>query len=212
MPEGEDGKIASIINRPISKRITRYLVKNHPNVTPNQISILCFSLGVLGAFFYPLYLPLIAGVLLQISSILDGCDGEIARAFNRQSKFGEFFDSVLDRYVDVVAIIGITFFLFQITPFNLLLNLILLSFLALAGSVMVSYTAAAVRKNSLSFTRTVESRDVRIFVIFLGSIAAQFVPNALFLVLIYLAVVCNLAVIIRLQIVYKHFSKNDLGK
>ncbi len=203
MPEAEDGIIARTINRRISKRITGYLVKNHPEVTPNQISVFSFSLGLLGAFFYPLHQPLIAGVLLQASSVLDGCDGEIARALGLESQFGGFFDSVLDRYIDIAAIVGITFLLFLITPASLLPYLLVLSFLALAGSLMVSYTAAVGRENSLVFGRSVQSRDVRLFVIFLGSIVAQFIPSALFLVLFYLATVCNLASILRLQIAHK---------
>ncbi|MHA1839340.1 MAG: CDP-alcohol phosphatidyltransferase family protein, partial [Candidatus Ranarchaeia archaeon] len=82
MPESEDGLIARTINRKISKRISKYLLSKHPNVTANQITIFCFVLGLLGAIFYPFGYPIVAGLLLQVSSILDGCDGEIARSLN----------------------------------------------------------------------------------------------------------------------------------
>jgi len=47
--------------------------------------------------------------LAQLSSILDGCDGEIARLKLLGSKYGGWFDQVLDRYSDLFIITGLTF-------------------------------------------------------------------------------------------------------
>jgi CDP-L-myo-inositol myo-inositolphosphotransferase len=206
MPETNDGIIARTINRRISRHITTFLITKYPTVTPNQISLVTFGIGLIGALCYPLHTPLIAGILLQTSSILDGCDGEIARALNQESSFGGFFDSVLDRYIDIAAITGITLFLLHATPVAFLPYLLLLCFLALAGTVMVSYTAAVGRAHALAFPRSIQSRDTRLFVVFLGSIIAQFYLPALLVVLFYLAVIGNFAVIFRLRTAKNHLS------
>ena len=52
---------------------------------------------------------LLAGVVIQLASIIDGCDGEIARLKYRSSRFGAWFDTVLDRYADVAIAVGITY-------------------------------------------------------------------------------------------------------
>jgi len=69
-----DGFISRNLNRRISLRISRYLA--YTEVTPNQLTILSFSIAILGATLFLLgnYMyTLIGGLLVQISSILDGC-------------------------------------------------------------------------------------------------------------------------------------------
>ena len=88
-----DGSISKYINRPISKWITSKIT-DYP-LTPNQISIVVFFVSMLSGLIISMegYFFLLLGALLaQLSSILDGCDGEIARLKLLKSKFGEFFD------------------------------------------------------------------------------------------------------------------------
>ena len=47
---------------------------------------------------------------MQLSSILDGCDGEVARLKHLQSKMGDYFDAVLDRYADSLMFAGLSFY------------------------------------------------------------------------------------------------------
>ncbi|MEM2077137.1 MAG: CDP-alcohol phosphatidyltransferase family protein, partial [Sulfolobales archaeon] len=49
-------------------------------------------------------LPAIGGVVAEISSIVDGVDGELARAKKMESKFGSFLDSMLDRLADILIV------------------------------------------------------------------------------------------------------------
>ena len=75
-----DGPVSRRLNRQISTRITKFLVRT--NITPNIISIITFILAMIGAlfFFFNGYINLIIGAILaQASSVIDGCDGEIAR-------------------------------------------------------------------------------------------------------------------------------------
>ncbi|CAD5244833.1 bifunctional L-myo-inositol-1-phosphate cytidylyltransferase/CDP-L-myo-inositol myo-inositolphosphotransferase [Thermococcus camini] len=125
-----DGFISRHLNRKVSTEISCLLAEK---VTPNQMTLITFALGVISAFLTLVSLPL-AGILYQISSILDGVDGELARAQMMTSRFGGYIDSILDRYVDGA-------FLALLAYSTLTESLwYLIALLALLGSVMVSYS------------------------------------------------------------------------
>ncbi|ASJ05098.1 bifunctional L-myo-inositol-1-phosphate cytidylyltransferase/CDP-L-myo-inositol myo-inositolphosphotransferase [Thermococcus barossii] len=130
-----DGFISRHINRKISTRVSYLLAEK---VTPNQMTALTFTLGILSAFLTLVNLPL-AGILYQLSSILDGVDGELARAQLRTSRFGGYIDSLLDRYVDG-AFLALMAYTTLREPLWYLVAL-----LALLGSVMVSYSTERFR-------------------------------------------------------------------
>ncbi|MHA1278129.1 MAG: CDP-alcohol phosphatidyltransferase family protein, partial [Candidatus Helarchaeota archaeon] len=102
-----DGFISRHLNRKISIRISKFLIKIHPEISPNSISIFCLFLGILGGIFLLLSIPLVGGIILQMASIIDGCDGEIARMNKKSSNFGGLFDSILDRYADCFVLLMI---------------------------------------------------------------------------------------------------------
>ncbi len=116
----------------------------------------------------------IGGVLAQLASIIDGCDGEIARLKHSQSAFGGWLDAVLDRYADAVLLFGLMWHEFAATGTNLS---VVLGFAAIVGSFLNSYTAdkydglMAQRLQGASYFRL--GRDVRVFVIFLGAVLYQ---------------------------------------
>jgi phosphatidylglycerophosphate synthase len=97
MSKPQDGFVSRFLNRPISRRITSFLLKFpiHPNGW--TISIFVLPL-VAGAFLIRGdYVSIVIGAaIFQVFSILDGCDGEIARAKNLESKFGERLDYFCD--------------------------------------------------------------------------------------------------------------------
>ena len=108
--KSNDGPVSRYLNRPISNRITKQIA-NFP-VKPNHISLVSFLLSLLAAIIIAFkgYSFLVLGALLaQLSSILDGCDGEVARLKNITSKYGGWFDQILDRYADLLLITGLTF-------------------------------------------------------------------------------------------------------
>ncbi|MHA1269469.1 MAG: NTP transferase domain-containing protein [Candidatus Helarchaeota archaeon] len=197
-----DGPVSKYINRPISITITKLLLKT--NISPNIITIFVFLLGIAGAslFFYGGYQNLIIGVILaQLCSIIDGCDGEIARLKLQSSEFGGWLDAVLDRYVDAFILFGITFYVFSLTP-----NLFILftGFLAIIGSFMNSYTAEKydnLMKKVLidrnSYFRI--GRDVRMLILFICAIINQPILG-----LIILAVLMNIENIRRVLVFYKY--------
>lgn len=98
-----DGVVSRHINRFFSLKMSKVLV-NYTNATPNHISILALIVGLVGAFiilFGTYWCFVISAILLQISSILDGTDGEIAKLRLTLSLKGEWFDTVCDRITQI---------------------------------------------------------------------------------------------------------------
>ena len=194
-----DGPVARYLNRPISVRISRYLVQR--DVTPNQISLFSFLCSLLAAGLFALggYVALlIGGVLAQFASIIDGCDGEVARLKYQSSDFGGWFDAVLDRYADAFLLFGLTWHLLAVEVNGWIL---FVGFMAIIGSFMLSYTAdkydnlmrERIRAGGNVGLRM--GRDVRVFVIFLGAVANMVLP-----ILVLIAVVMNLETLRRVMI------------
>jgi CDP-L-myo-inositol myo-inositolphosphotransferase len=194
-----DGPVARYLNRPISARISRYLVQR--DVSPNQISLFSFLCSLLAAGLFALggyFALLLGGVLAQFASIIDGCDGEVARLKYQSSDFGGWFDAVLDRYADAFLLFGLTWHLLAVEVNGWIL---FVGFMAIIGSFMLSYTAD--KYDNLMRDRIKAGgkaglrmgRDVRVFLIFLGAVANMVLP-----VLVLIAVVMNLETLRRVSI------------
>ncbi|MEA1964543.1 MAG: NTP transferase domain-containing protein [Candidatus Aerophobetes bacterium] len=181
-----DGPLSRYLNRPLSTKITKYLIRT--DITPNQISVFSFTLSLISAtlFFFGGYITLLAGgILAQISSIVDGCDGEVARLKYKESDFGGWFDAVLDRYADAFLLFGLTYHTFILRDSILSL---FIGFMAIIGSFMNSYTADkydGLMKKRFKLNRGFRiGRDVRIFLIFVGAIINQPIWALLLLALV----------------------------
>ncbi len=124
-----DGWVSRYLNRRLSTALSPYLCGR---LSPNQATTLSFFLGLLSALV-AWFNTALGGFLYQVHSVLDGVDGEIARATLQQSRFGGLLDSVLDRYVDFIFL---SVLLLKVRPEGLGL---LVALLALLGTVMVSY-------------------------------------------------------------------------
>jgi hypothetical protein len=115
--KSQDGFVSRYLNRPISRAITRLLLR-FP-ATPDAWTWLIFPIPVLaslvlsqgthGSFVWGL-------VLFQIFSILDGCDGEIARAKFMESERGRKLDDFFDVLSNVLLVLGLGFGLRQAHP------------------------------------------------------------------------------------------------
>ncbi len=206
-----DGPISRYINRRISTRITSLIVKHKIPVTPNQVSLISFLLGVLAGFLY-LVNAIIAGILVQISSIIDGVDGELARALNKTSKIGGFIDAILDRITDTAIIIGLTLYIHNLNIINPL-HLILLSMLALSADIMVSYLHArgeaslGVHPLKVGSTPSIASRDVRLFIIFLLSLLGALYPILYPITLVIISILGYLYVTLKSIELYMYYKR-----
>ena len=189
-----DGPVSRYFNRPLSKRISRRLL-NH-RITPNQISLFSFLCSVTAAGLFALggYPALFfGGLLAQFASVVDGCDGEVARLKFQGSQYGAWLDAVLDRYADAFLLFGLMWHAYAGRTHGLIL---LTGFLAIIGSFMLSYTADkydGVMRRRVSHGGGFRlGRDVRVFLIFFGAIL-----NQAFLTLVVIAAVMNIETIRR---------------
>ena len=96
--------VSTYFNRPFSNVITYFLIDR--NVTPNQISAFTSLFSFLIFLAYALGNFVLGGVLTQMVSIIDGVDGEIARAKNLCSSIGGVLDSIFDRLAEILICIG----------------------------------------------------------------------------------------------------------
>lgn len=99
-----DGFLAKHIARPISLSVSRRLAPT--SITPNQMTIVTGAIGVLAAPFFlssAPWLQAIGGALFLLHSILDGCDGELARLKFKESRWGGLLDFWSDNVVHVAV-------------------------------------------------------------------------------------------------------------
>ncbi len=98
-----DGFMARRVERPISLQISRLLAPTA--ITPNQMSVISIAVGVCAGPFFLSALPslqTIGALLFLCHSILDGCDGELARLKFQQSRWGGVLDFWGDNVVHIV--------------------------------------------------------------------------------------------------------------
>lgn len=116
--------------------------------TPNTVTVIGFLLNIVVAIIFikgaeqgnrgDLSYVGWAGALILFAGLFDMLDGQVARLGNMSSKYGALFDSVLDRYSELVMFLGICYYL--VAHHYFLSSLF--AFIALIGSMMVSYTRA----------------------------------------------------------------------
>jgi archaetidylinositol phosphate synthase len=163
-------------------------------LTPNHVSILGLLLAFLSAVtywqwhFHPVFL-ILAPLLMLASGLLDALDGAIARIYGETTKFGGFFDSLLDRYADAVILCGII--LGGLTEVSWGLA-------ALMGSLLVSYVraraeAVGVKMESVGLAERAE----RIVILAFASFLSYLWLDALNWSIILLAILTNLTVVQR---------------
>jgi CDP-L-myo-inositol myo-inositolphosphotransferase len=99
------------LNGVLSHRfVTPALLAFVPRITPNQVTLLAFAVGVAAGSF-ALGAPLVAGLLLALASVLDRSDGEVARLTHRSSVYGGYLDALLDRATDGIVLTGALIYL-----------------------------------------------------------------------------------------------------
>jgi len=130
-----------------------------------------------------------AGVVVILAGLFDMVDGRVARETNRVTRFGGFFDSVIDRYSDLALFMGLLVYYASINRFFY----IVLTAIVMTGSVMVSYTRAraecTIPKCKVGFLE----RPERVVLIIIGALFDRMAP-----VLWVIAIFSNLTVIHRM--------------
>ncbi|MGH9399996.1 MAG: CDP-alcohol phosphatidyltransferase family protein [Thermoanaerobaculia bacterium] len=138
LPHGRDGYLGQF-DRRLSIAITRRLVRTR--VTPNQITAASIAVGLAGAVLIAGvgYTTTLVGVFLAwLSSILDGCDGEVARLKRLASEAGRRFDLFGDFLVNFSVLASIAWHVHRTRPDS---NLGALGILMVSGVALSAVTA-----------------------------------------------------------------------
>jgi len=109
LDRGDLGLVARHINKPLSIRLTRAVLVHLP-ITPNQVTLAAAAIGLVGCALIASggYGGVIAGfALAQAQSILDGCDGELARVRFQRSRMGEWLDTMVDDFLNVAITVSV---------------------------------------------------------------------------------------------------------
>ena len=171
----------------IIDRIVRWLALSR--IHPNVLTFLGLVINIWAAFLFASGSFRWAGLVVIGAGLFDMVDGRVARYTDRVTRFGGFFDSVLDRYSDLALFMGLLVYYASINRFFY----IVLTAIVMTGSVMVSYTRAraenAVPKCKVGFLE----RPERIVLIIIGALFDRMAP-----VLWVIAVLSNLTVIHRM--------------
>src|SRR5580700_3231831 len=161
------------------------LSKIHPNVLTFLglvINIGAASLLARGQFRW-------AGAVIIGAGLFDMVDGRVARETNRVTRFGGFFDSVLDRYSDLALLVGLLVWYGSIGRFSY----VVLTAVAMIACVMVSYVRARA-ENTIPMCKVgFMERPERVVLVIIGALFDRMAP-----VLWIIAVLGNLTVIHRM--------------
>jgi archaetidylinositol phosphate synthase len=169
-------------------------------LSPNQWTILSL-VPVLAAVYFLYYSQfLYAALLFIVSSFIDLIDGSVARVTGKTSLLGAYLDTIVDRYVEFIIIIGIL--LAGIPEFYVPSAVWILIYLF--GSMMTTYSKAAAREKEITKSEIrggLLERAERLIILFVGILLAYFSPVYLTYTIALLAVITNISAIQRIWMV-----------
>jgi CDP-diacylglycerol---glycerol-3-phosphate 3-phosphatidyltransferase len=137
-------------------------VLGRTGVSPNQLTTLGLVLTATGAVLVGTGRPVVAGWVLVFGGLMDAFDGAVARARNRSTPFGGFYDSVTDRLSDGLILGGLAWWLVD-QP-----RLLLLTLVALVAAQVTSYVRAKAEAIDLSCSIGVLERAERAILLMAG--------------------------------------------
>ena len=168
-------------------RIVRWLALS--KIHPNALTFIGLLINIWAAWLFSEGKLFAAGLVVVGASVFDMVDGRVARATSQVTRFGGFFDSVLDRYSDLVLYIGLLVYYASINRFAY----IVLTAVVMMGSVMVSYSRARAENSIPKCKVGFLERPERIVLIMIGALF-----NRMAAVLWVIAILSNWTVVHRM--------------
>lgn len=203
-------KIIYVIITPVIKGMIRI------GFTPNLVTTIGFVLNI-AATIMLLYaagemtgstsIVGWSGAVILFAGLFDMMDGRLARIGNMSSRFGALWDSTLDRYSELFTLFGIAMYLIL----NSWVTGGVLTFLAMVGSVMVSYVRARAEGLGIECKVGLMQRPERVVLTSLGAILCGIFDNLWFLVvpIVIIAILANITAFWRICHCYKVLNKSE---
>ncbi|MGH9401659.1 MAG: CDP-alcohol phosphatidyltransferase family protein [Terriglobia bacterium] len=182
---GRGGKV-------VFNRIVRSLVRR--GVHPNILTSIGLLINLVAAYLFAVGYFRWAGVVIIVAAIFDLTDGPVARNTHRVTPFGGFLDSVLDRYSDLLLLVGLLVYYSRANRFWY----VILVAACMIGAIMTSYTRARAENVIPSCKVGFLERPERIVLFIIGALADRMAP-----VLWVIVVFSNLTVFHRVVHTYR---------
>ena len=187
----------------IIRLIVRFLALS--KINPNVLTFLGLVINMVAAAFLAVGSFRTAGCVIIFAGLFDMVDGRVARATNQVTRFGGFFDSVLDRYSDLALLVGLLVYYGTINrP-----SYVVLTAVVMTASVMISYTRTRAENIIPTCKVGFLERPERIVLFIIGALFDRMAP-----VLWIIAVLGNLTVVHRMIFTYqesKQLEEAQLG-
>lgn len=152
--KSHDTLISRTLNRPVSLFFSKFLM--HTKITPNIITVFVFLIGVLASVAL-LIKPdfwggVLGGVLFHFSSVLDGCDGEIARLKFQGSKLGVWLDNISDDFTNFLfaGALGYYSFIFKNNSLYLWVGLVGMAMFFIAKIIQYIMISKKLQKEDIA--------------------------------------------------------------
>lgn len=195
LEKASDGPVSLLINRRISRLFSGPLARM--GVSPSVATLMALGIGALAAGMFALRIWWLGGLLLQFSSIFSGVDGEIARRTKTESRYGDFLDTIVDRFAEYAGLLAVAYGL-EGAWGNWAW---FVGLMAVGGTFMLTSASEKYRsathenypKRQLEplFAYLSSGRDVRVFLIMLGAIAATWNVDIMFWTVVAVAVLLH---------------------
>ncbi len=173
-------------------------------IHPNFLTFIGLAINIVAAVLLAQGNFWVGGWVVVGAAIFDMVDGRVARDTNQVTKFGGFFDSVLDRYSDLALLMGLLVYYGNINrPWYVVLTAVVMT-----ASVMISYTRARAENTIPKCKVGFMERPERIVLLMIGTLFNRVAP-----VLWVIAVIGNITVIHRMIYTWqqtKHLEESQL--
>src|SRR5689334_6426059 len=166
-------------------------------VHPNILTLIGMVINIFAMVLFAKGILIWASLVILFAGIFDIVDGEVARRTKRVTKFGAFFDSVIDRYSDLLLLLGLIIWYAKINR----IFYVGLTGLVLIGSVLTSYTRARAESLIPACKVGFLERPERIVLLIIGALWDKMAP-----VLWIMAVLSNWTVSQRIWYTWRELS------
>lgn len=165
--------VADYVERPVARLLARL------GLTPNLVTLIGLALAGCGAYTIAVGNWWAGGLIVLFAGVFDLFDGALARATGRVSDFGALLDSTIDRVSEAVVLLGLLAYYLS-TDDDLGSILV---YVALVGSIMVSYMRARSEGLGIDCKVGVMTRPERVAAVGIGLIVGHWVPVVVLVVL-----------------------------
>ena len=170
------------------------------HVHPNILTLIGMVINIFAMVLFAKGIFIWAALVILFAGIFDIVDGEVARRTKRVTKFGAFFDSVIDRYSDLLLLLGLIIWYAKINR----IFYVGLTGLVLIGSVLTSYTRARAESLIPACKVGFLERPERIVLLIIGSITDRMAA-----VLWVMAILSNWTVSQRIWYTWRELSAGE---